>query len=84
MLRILENGNCQDIVNVLLELLTYQSKKTPNSPKTISLVVKCLGRVSKEFNKEIRPEAVKLFLFRSHQYLSSVDYDIPLEQLDIQ
>jgi hypothetical protein len=78
MLRILENGNCQDIVSVLLELLTYHSRQIPNSPKTISLVVKCIGRVSKEFNKDFRPEAVKMFLYRAHQYLSAVDYDIYL------
>lgn len=55
MLRILENANSQDIVNVLLELLTYHSRATPCSAKTISLVVKCIGRVSKDFTKDMRP-----------------------------
>lgn len=55
MLRILENAHPHETVNVLLELLTYHSRLVPSSPKTISLVVKCLGRVAKEFAKELRP-----------------------------
>lgn len=83
MLRILENSNSQDVVNVLLELLTYYSRGTLHSPKTISLIVKCMGRVSKDFAKDLRPEAVKLFLLRSLQYLTCIDYDVYLEQLDL-
>ena len=55
MLRLLENANNQDTVNVLLELLTYHSKSANSSPKTISLIVKCIGRISKEFHKDLRP-----------------------------
>jgi len=83
MLRILENSNPQDIVNVLLELLTFHSRSTPSSVKTISLVVKCIGRVSKDFTKALNPEAIRLFLFRSLQYLNLIEYATYLEHLDI-
>lgn len=55
MLRLLENANSQDIVNVLLELLTNQHKSQLSSPKLISLIVKCIGRVSSHFTREMRP-----------------------------
>lgn len=83
MLRILENSNPQDIVNVLLELLTFHSRSTPGSAKTVSLVVKCIGRVSKDFTKDMRPEAIRLFIFRAIQYLNLIDYSTYLEQLDL-
>jgi hypothetical protein len=55
MLRLLENANSQDIVNVLLELLTTQSRAPTPSAKTISLIVKCLGRVIVNYIRDLRP-----------------------------
>ena len=83
MLRLLENSNPQDIVSVLLELLAYYSRSIPNSAKTISLVVKCIGRVSKDYTKDFRPESVRTFILRAIQYLSAIEYDGYLEQLDL-
>jgi hypothetical protein len=83
MLRILENGNPQNVINVLLELLTFHSRALPLSPKTISLVVKCIGRVSKEFHKDMKSDAVREFIPRAVNYLSAINYDIYLEQLDL-
>ena len=59
MLRYLENANSQDIVNVLLELLSVHIRKDSPSAKTISLIVKCLGRVASHFCKDYRPEGTK-------------------------
>ena len=83
-MRLLENAHCQDIVSVLLELLTYHSKCYPQSGKTISLVAKCIGRVSKDFGKDLKPESIRLFLLRAIQFLSVIDYDTPLDQIDIE
>jgi len=84
MLRLLENANSQDIVNVLLELLTNQYKTQIPSPKLTSLIIKCLGRVSAHFTREMRPEATRLFLNRAINYLFTVQYETPLEMLDTQ
>lgn len=54
MLRLLENANQQDIVNTLLELLAIHTQQVHPSQKTISLIVKCLGRVAANFAKELR------------------------------
>jgi hypothetical protein len=54
MLRLLEFANSQDIVNVLLELLTLHSRAANPSTKTISLIVKCLGRVAPGFTKDLK------------------------------
>jgi hypothetical protein len=83
MLRLLENANPQDIVNTLLELLVIHSQQQCSSPKTISLIVKCLGRVSSNFSKELRLEAVKIFILRANDYLASIQYDTALEQINI-
>lgn len=82
MLRLLENVNPQEIVNILIELLTIHSRTATPSAKTISLIVKCLGRVASGFCKDMRLEAVKTFLIRANEYLTSIDYDTPLEQLN--
>lgn len=82
MLRLLENVNPQEIVNILIELLTIHSRAAVPSAKTISLIVKCLGRVASGFCKDMRLEAVKTFLIRANEYLTSIDYDTPLEQLN--
>ncbi len=83
MLRLLENANSQDIVNVLLELLTTQSRAATPSAKTISLIVKCLGRVIVNYIRDLRPDATKLFVLRANEYLATVGYDTALEELDI-
>lgn len=83
MLRLLENGNTQDIANVLLELLSVQMRKDPPSTKSISLVVKCLGRVSSHFCKDYRVEGAKQFIIEAVTFLGIVDFDTPLEALDI-
>lgn len=83
MLRLLENANPQDIVNTLLELLVIHSQQQNQSQKTISLIVKCLGRVAANFAKDLRLEAVKTFILRSNDYLASVQYDTALEQLNL-
>jgi hypothetical protein len=84
MLRLLENANPQDIVNTLLELLSIHTQQQHPSPKTISLIVKCLGRVSANFTKELlRLEAVKTFILRSNDYLAATQYDTALEQINL-
>lgn len=83
-MRLLENANPQDIVNTLLELLSIHTQQQHPSPKTISLIVKCLGRVSANFTKELlRLEAVKTFILRSNDYLASIQYDTALEQINL-
>jgi hypothetical protein len=72
MLRLLENANAQEIVNILIELLAIHSRVQHPSQKTISLIVKCLGRVSSGFCKDLRLEAVKTFLARSNEYLAGI------------
>lgn len=54
MLRLLEFANSQDIVNVILELLTVYSRATNPSSKIISLIVKCLGRVAPGFTRDLK------------------------------
>jgi hypothetical protein len=46
MLRIIENACPQEIVNVLLNLLNKQLQTQHTSQKTMSLIIKCLGRVA--------------------------------------
>jgi hypothetical protein len=72
MLRILEHANHQDIVNNLLEMLTIHSKVPQPSPKTISLIIKCLGRVSNSFCVGLRFESIKTFLIKANEYLASI------------
>ena len=55
MLRLLEYGHPQDIVNILLALLIHHTRANPQSPKTLSLIIKCLGRVAPSFAKDLRP-----------------------------
>lgn len=83
MLRLLENANQQDIVNTLLELLAIHTQQNHPSQKTISLIVKCLGRVASNFSKELRLDSVKTFILRANDYLAAIQYDTALEQLNI-
>lgn len=74
MLRLLEFANPQDIVNVLLELLTVHSRGPNPSTKTISLIVKCLGRVAPGFTKDLNDQSSKKFLIRANEYFCSIEY----------
>ena len=78
MLRLLEFANAQDIVSVLLELLTVNSRAVYPSSKTISLIVKCLGRVAPSFTKDLKDQSAKKFLIRANEYFCAIDYEIPL------
>ena len=79
MLRLLENATPQDTTVVLLRLLTTHSLRTPGSTKTISLVVKCLGRVISNFMKDFKPDSGKRFIKEAVHYLASIEYENALE-----
>lgn len=53
MLRILENACPQETVNVLLRLLNAHVPQQFPSQKTISLIIKCMARVNKDYSTEI-------------------------------
>lgn len=53
------------------------------STKTVSLVVKCLGRVTSNFTKDLKAESARNFIREAVHFLSSNDYEMALEQLDL-
>lgn len=59
MLRILENACPQEVVNILLNILNKQLQMPQISQKTISLIIKCLGRVSNSYSLDINPQRTK-------------------------
>lgn len=65
MLRILENACPQEIVNILLNLLNSQLQMHPVSQKTISLIIKCLSRVSTNYGLDINPQRTREFILKA-------------------
>lgn len=62
MLRILENGNPQDVVNTLIVIHNEYNKQPQKSTKTIYLIMKCTSRVAQSYTAEIKADKVVEFL----------------------
>ena len=63
MLRILENGNPQQVVNTLLQIHNEFIKNPPKSNKPVYLIMKCTSRVALNYTSEMRQEgAIDFFI----------------------
>jgi hypothetical protein len=79
MLRLLETANSQDNLNVFLKILTVQyANYTLPSPKLISLLVKCIVRVSANYTQHLRQEQAEQFITQAISYLSVISFDTAL------
>lgn len=54
MLRILENGNPQQVVNTLIHIHNEYMKMPQKSTKTIYLIMKCTSRVAQAYTSEMK------------------------------
>lgn len=58
MLRILENGNPQEVVNTLIMINNEFNKQAEKSTKTIYLIMKCTSRVAQTYTSELKLDGV--------------------------
>ena len=73
MLRILENGHPHQVIITLFDYLINSMKRQHISPKTFSLVLKCIGRVSNSYLSEMEEANLKELFLKFHQYCSELE-----------
>jgi hypothetical protein len=70
MLRILENGNPQDVVNTLVIIHNEFNKMPQKATKTLYLIVKCISRVAQSYAAELRLNGVVDFFLAINEYFA--------------
>ena len=83
MLRMLENANLNEIYIILLDLLIKYRKKAGFNTKTMGLIIKCVLKLTKNFENSINELHVDVILLKCHEYLTSFNYDAVKQNEDV-